>query len=78
VKASGMRARVRPRPAEPEPETQHTAEAWIDIYRARADRTEQVEIPEDASDVEIRRLWRGAAMRASEIPVRVARRGTLA
>jgi hypothetical protein len=72
----------RPRPAAPEAESPTepdcSAEAWCAIYRAKADRTEQVQVAPDATDAEILRAWRGAHMRASEIPVRASRRGTLA
>jgi hypothetical protein len=71
--------RGRPRPAVPvlEPDM-HSAEAWIAVYRAKGDQAEQVEVPEGADDTEVRRAWRGAAMRASEVRLKAARRGTLA
>lgn len=70
----------RPRPAMPaaEPDSS-SADAWIEyLKRAGAGRVEQVDVPEDASDAEVLRAWRCAAMRASEVPVRATRRGTLA
>lgn len=79
MKASGMRGRVRPHRAEAPAEPDNSAEAWIEYFkRVGEGRTEQVQVAPDATDAEILRAWRGAAMRASEAPIRASRRGTLA
>jgi hypothetical protein len=57
--------RMRPVASEVDPDM-HSADAWIALYRAKADLEELVEVPDGADEAEVRRAWRGARMRASD------------
>jgi len=68
------RTTARPRPPAPAPAPEavspHTADAWIQVYRARAEvRLVPVDLPVDGTVAEHRRAWRTAALRSTVGPV---------